>query len=192
MKKDYFIPVSLVAFLLILIILKVAFAQYDGINDNIARHRKGTLIIKAKRGSLVVVEQVKHEFWFGAAISNQFGTGNMPEYDRKQYEEKFLMNFNSAVTENAVKWGSMEPQKGQVNYATVDGILNWTEKNHIPLRAHNLFWGIPNRVQPGLIVIANAFTFIINYNDEAQSNCKYGCDPLDRLLLTGVPVSLWV
>ncbi len=123
-------------------------AQYTGINEDIAKHRKGTITVKAKQGDKVVVEQLSHEFWFGAAISNQFGTGSMPENDRKQYEEKFLKNFNSAVTENAVKWGSMESQKGQVNYAAVDGILNWTEKNNIPLRAHNLFWGIPKFVQP--------------------------------------------
>jgi endo-1,4-beta-xylanase len=98
----------------------------------------------------VTIEQVSHEFWFGCAIANGFADGSMPEADRKQYEEKFLKNFNSAVTENAVKWPSMEREKGKVNYAVVDAILAWTEKNHIPLRAHNLFWGIPNRVQPWL------------------------------------------
>jgi len=139
-----FILISLTQF----VSLKETHAQYNGINEDIAKHRKGTITIKAKKGDKVVVDQLTHEFWFGAAISNQFGTGQMPENDRKQYEEKFLKNFNSAVTENAVKWASMEPQKGQVNYAAVDGILNWTEKNNIPLRAHNLFWGIPKFVQP--------------------------------------------
>jgi len=137
-------------FILQFALVTVASAQYEGINEDIAKNRKGVLVIKAKRGDQVVVEQLSHEFWFGAAISNQFGTGTMPENDKKQYEEKFLKNFNSAVTENAVKWGSMEPQKGQVNYAAVDGILAWTEKHHIPLRGHNLFWGIPKFVQPWL------------------------------------------
>ena len=41
----------------------------------------------------------------------------MKEEDLKQYKEKFLQNFNSAVTENAVKWYSMEQKKDQVNYA---------------------------------------------------------------------------
>jgi endo-1,4-beta-xylanase len=152
MKKNNPLIIKLITCLLFVatfqLVLIDAKAQYDGIQDDIAKHRKGTLIIKAKPGDNVEVVQLSHEFWFGAAISNQFGTGNMPESDRKQYEEKFLKNFNSAVTENAVKWGSMEPQQGQVNYAAVDGILNWTEKNHIPLRAHNLFWGIPKFVQP--------------------------------------------
>lgn len=123
-------------------------AQYPGITDDISRHRKGVLTVRAKPGDAVMVEQLSHEFWFGCAISNGFVGGSMPENDRKQYEEFFLKNFNSAVTENAVKWGNMEPRKGEVNYSTVDGILNWTKKHQIPLRAHNLFWGIPRFVQP--------------------------------------------
>jgi endo-1,4-beta-xylanase len=125
-----------------------AVAQYAGIEEDIARHRKGELVVRAKRGARVTVEQVRHEFWFGAAISNKLADGSMPENDLREYKEKFLQNFNSAVTENAVKWGSMEPKQGQVNYAVVDGILAWTDENNIPLRGHNLFWGIPKFVQP--------------------------------------------
>ncbi len=128
--------------------LPEADAQYPGINESIAKYRKGELIIKAKPGDKVIVEQLSHEFWFGCAISNSLVSGSMSENDSRQYKEKFLQNFNSAVTENAVKWYSMEPRKGEVNFAIVDGILRWTEENHIPLRGHNLFWGIPKFVQP--------------------------------------------
>ena len=74
----------------------------------------------------------------------------MSDEDVKLYKEKFLENFNSAVTENAVKWGNMEREKGIVNFATTDNILAWTDENNIPLRGHNIFWGIPNRVQDWL------------------------------------------
>ena len=123
-------------------------AQLPGIDESIAKNRKGELIIKAKRGSKVMVEQLSHEFWFGCAISNSIAGGGMSENDLRQYKEKFLKNFNSAVTENAVKWANMERVKGQVNDSVVDAILSWTEENHIPLRGHNLFWGIPQFVQP--------------------------------------------
>ncbi len=129
----------------LLVTLAGGYAQPD---NDIARHRKGELIIKARPGDEVAVEQLSHEFWFGAAISNGLAGNNWPEADKEQYKEKFLENFNAAVTENAVKWGSMEPQRGQVNYAVVDGILGFTEANNIPLRAHNLFWGISQFVQP--------------------------------------------
>jgi GH35 family endo-1,4-beta-xylanase len=123
-------------------------AQYPGINESIAKHRQGELIIKAKPGDLITVEQLSHEFWFGCAISNSIVGSSMSEKDISLYKEKFLENFNSAVTENAVKWGNMERVKGEINYSVVDGILKWTEENHIPLRGHNLFWGVPNFVQP--------------------------------------------
>ena len=126
------------------------FSQYPGIENDIAKLRKGELIIKAKPGAKISVEQLRHEFWFGCAITNGMVSDRMPEADKKQYKEKFLENFNSAVTENAVKWMDMEKKEGEVNYSIVDGILKWTEENNIPLRGHNIFWGIPNRVQPWL------------------------------------------
>ena len=95
----------------------------------------------------VRVEQVRHEFWFGAAISSSVFSGRMNSEDERRYKEVFLSNFNAAVTENALKWHAMEPRKGQVDYAVVDAILKWTDENEIPLRGHNLFWGIPGRVQ---------------------------------------------
>ena len=125
-------------------------AQYNGIEDDIAKHRKGELIVKAKPGDKVTVEQLRHEFWFGAAIANGFVDGSMSQNDVQQYDEKFRQNFNSAVTENAVKWLSMERERGKVNYATVDAMLAWTDKHNIPLRGHNLFWGVPKFVQPWL------------------------------------------
>ena len=139
---------SITAFLFLLI--NPCSGQYPGINDDIAKLRKGELIIKARPGDKVIIEQQKHDFWFGCAITNGLAGSRMADEDKRQYKEKFLENFNSAVTENAVKWLDMEREKGQVNYTTVDGILQWTEENDIPLRGHNIFWGIPNRVQPWL------------------------------------------
>jgi len=123
------------------------FSQYPDIDESIVKYRKGELIINSKPGSKVNIEQLSHEFWFGCAISNSIIGNAMPEKDLKQYKEKFLENFNSAVTENALKWGNMERRKGEINYTITDGILNWTEGNNIPLRGHNLFWGIPQFVQ---------------------------------------------
>ena len=124
-----------------------SYVEQKRLEESIAQYRKGVITIKAKPGAKVSVEQLRHEFWFGCAISNSLAGSSMKENDLKQYKEKFLQNFNSAVTENAVKWYSMEQRKGEVNYAIVDGILKWTEENNIPLRGHNLFWGIPKFVQ---------------------------------------------
>jgi len=142
------INVVLLITVLPLLPFSACIAQNSEIDQSIASHRKGELIVTAKPGVRVSVEQVTHEFWFGSAIPNSFVDGSMLKNDKKQFEEKFLANFNSAVTENAVKWGTMERRKGAVDYSVIDGILNWTEKNNIPLRGHNLFWGIPEFVQP--------------------------------------------
>ena len=141
---------ALSIFLLQLFTITGILAQYQGIDHDIAKLRKGELIVKTKPGSIVTIEQSSHEFWFGCAITNGFVSERMPAEDKKQYKEKFLENFNSAVTENAVKWLDMEKKQGEVKYDAVDGILAWTEENNIPLRGHNIFWGIPNRVQPWL------------------------------------------
>jgi endo-1,4-beta-xylanase len=139
----------------ILIVVLVQFIQINGvfaqpseIDKSIDRYRKGELIIKAKPAERVIIEQLSHEFWFGCAISSSIFDGSASPELTKNYREKFLDNFNSAVTENALKWGSMERTKGNVNYSVVDAILKWTEENNIPLRGHNLFWGIPQFIQP--------------------------------------------
>lgn len=116
----------------------------------IDQHRKGVLIVEAPAGAKVDLEQTGHHFWFGAALANSPFGGRMSAQDRATYLQVFLTNFNSAVTENALKWHDMEPRQGQVNYRTVDAILAWTDEHHIPLRGHNIFWGIPNRVQSWL------------------------------------------
>jgi len=111
--------------------------------------RKGSLHIKGKPGELVKVEQLKHEFWFGCAIASHVFAEKpkISEADIAMYKEKFLENFNSAVTENAVKWGSMERNRGDIDYKTADNILDWTEAHDIPCRGHNLYWGIDQFVQ---------------------------------------------
>jgi GH35 family endo-1,4-beta-xylanase len=125
-------------------------AATNNLDESIRQNRMGTLVIEAAPGAEIRVEQLRHEFWFGAALANQmFRSG--PESERAaRYKKVFLENFNAAVTENALKWHSMEQRKGEVDYAVVDTMLAWTRQHEIPLRGHNVFWGIPNRVQPWL------------------------------------------
>ncbi len=124
------------------------YAQKLTIKKSIEQNRKGEIIIKAKPSSIVTIEQISHEFWFGCAVSDQIFNGSVSDYNVKMYKEKFLENFNSAVTENAVKWANMERKKGEVKYLGIDAILDWAEANSIPIRGHNLFWGVTENVQP--------------------------------------------
>jgi len=125
-------------------------AASTNLEETIRQLRMGTLVIETAPGAEVRVEQLRHEFWFGAALANQFFSGR-PEGDTAtRYKKIFLENFNAAVTENALKWHDMEPRKGEVKYGVVEAMLAWTKDHGIPLRGHNVFWGIPNRVQPWL------------------------------------------
>ena len=130
-------------------------AQKADLDRSIAKNRKGELIIKAKKGAEVSIEQLRHEFWFGCALPDQIFNGSASEATVKQFKEMFLKNFNSAVTENAVKWPNMERRKGEVNYSTVDAMLRWTDENNMPLRGHNIFWGIHQFIQPWVKELPN-------------------------------------
>lgn len=118
------------------------------LDQAIAKNRMGTLVIQTTPGARVRVEQLRHDFWFGAALSAGFFGKNADTEDAKKYRETFLANFNSGVTESAVKWHAMEPRRGEVNYSQVDNILHWADQHGIPLRGHNIFWGVPDKVQP--------------------------------------------
>jgi GH35 family endo-1,4-beta-xylanase len=126
------------------------------LEESIRRHRMGRLLIEAAPGAEVRVDQMRHEFWFGAALANQVFGSRFGVEAAARYQEVFLQNFNSAVTENALKWHTMEPERGRVDYAIVEAILAWTAQHEIPLRGHNIFWGIPNRVQPWLKTLDDA------------------------------------
>jgi len=131
-------------------------AMGSDLDDAIRKVRMGTLVIETTPGAEVRVEQQRHEFWFGAALASQmFGERANPEV-AAQYKKVFLENFNAAVTENALKWPSMERRQGQVDYSVVDAILQWTDEHEIPLRGHNIFWGIRNFVQPWVLALDDA------------------------------------
>jgi GH35 family endo-1,4-beta-xylanase len=121
-------------------------AASTSLDESIRQVRMGTLVIEAAPGAEVRVEQLRHEFWFGAALANHMFSRRAGA-EATQYKKVFLENFNSAVTENALKWHSMEVRQGEVDYSVVDTMLEWTKQHEIPLRGHNVFWGIPNRVQ---------------------------------------------
>ena len=81
-------------------------------NRAIEQHRMGTLTIRAQPGVDVRVEQLRHEFWFGAAISSGLFSARANAEQTAKYKQVFLENFNAAVTENALKWHAMERTQG--------------------------------------------------------------------------------
>jgi endo-1,4-beta-xylanase len=123
------------------------FAADADLDAAIARNRMGTLVIRAAPGARVTVEQIRHEFWFGATLPNGIFNGRASADDAAKFKEVFTSHFNAAVLESGFKWHEMEAERGKVNYSTVDAMLAWADQVGIPVRGHCIYWGIPNRVQ---------------------------------------------
>ena len=110
----------------------------------------GTLVIHATPGARIRVEQVRHEFWFGATLPGGIFAGRNTPEDIARWKEVFLSHFNAGVPEADFKWDVMERQQGQVNYSVVDSMVAWAQKEGVSLRGHCIFWGVPNHVQSWL------------------------------------------
>ena len=121
---------------------QMAPADERNLADSIAKYRTGVIVVKTTPNTKVQLEQQKHEFWFGCAVSNSAFNGRMGEKEANAYKKKFLENFNVAVTGTSLKWHHMEPEKGKVDFSATDNILTWADENHLPLRGHNFYWGI--------------------------------------------------
>jgi len=117
-------------------------ADKQNLADSIAKYRTGVIVVKTAPNTKVQLEQQKHEFWFGCALTSGAFDGSFDENDTDMYKKKFLENFNSAVTSSSLKWHHMEPEKGKVDFSVTDNILTWADENNLPLRGHNLYWGI--------------------------------------------------
>ena len=66
----FFLPRCMLLIVLILTPSQSTAADDAEWNRAIEQHRMGTLTVTAQPGATVRVEQVRHEFWFGAALSS--------------------------------------------------------------------------------------------------------------------------
>ncbi len=124
----------------------------QAIETRIRQHRMGELVVKTTPGAQVKIEQLRHEFWFGTAISNSMIQGSyrrrMSDADLAKYKEVLAANFNSAVHENALKWHSCErTATGGFDYSVAEGIYKWAAANDIKMRGHCIFWCTDRHVQ---------------------------------------------
>jgi endo-1,4-beta-xylanase len=115
----------------------------EAIDARIAEVRMGDIIVKTEPGAEVKVEQVRHEFLFGTAITDNLAEKSenaMSNKDRKKFLEVLENNFNYAVHENALKWYDTEPEYEKVDYYLADRIYELCEERNITMRGHCIFW----------------------------------------------------
>lgn len=128
----------------------------DDVDSAILKNRTGVLVIRTAPGAKVSVEQLRHEFWFGATLPNGVFSGRGNPEDAARFKEIFPSLFNAAVVENALKWHQIEPERGRLDFTTLDNALAWADEQGIPVRGHCIYWGIPNRVMDWLKAMDDA------------------------------------
>ena len=130
----------------------------EAIGARISEIRMGDIIVKTKKGADVKIEQVRHEFLFGTAITDGLAENNwrpMSKEDREKFLQVLEENFNYAVHENALKWYSTEYAKDSINYGPADRVWEICNKLNIPMRGHCIFWEKDKYVMPWLNELNN-------------------------------------
>jgi endo-1,4-beta-xylanase len=128
------------------------------INARIAALRMGDIVVKAKPGSEVNIQQLRHEFLFGTAISDELAEKHkksMSSKNRKMFLKILGENFNYAVHENALKWYDCEVKENKVDYYLADRIWELCSELNIPMRGHCVFWDKDEYIMPWLKKLNN-------------------------------------
>jgi len=88
----------------------------------------------------VELSHVRHKFPFGTALNGQKIRKCLESGSDDLYCSFAKENFNYVVLENAMKWGSIEPNRGQFRYENADATLIWAAERGMRARGHSLFW----------------------------------------------------
>ncbi|MGD0337536.1 MAG: endo-1,4-beta-xylanase [Bacteroidota bacterium] len=130
----------------------------SNIEARIAEIRMGDIIVETKPGADVRVQQTRHEFLFGTAITDELAEKDknaMSPENRKMFLKILGENFNYAVHENALKWYDCEIQQNVVDYYLADRIWELCSELNIPMRGHCIFWEKDEHIMPWLNKLNN-------------------------------------
>jgi len=110
---------------------------------SIRRHRQssGTVRVSTPDGQplsgvRVRVEQMRHEFLFGANcyLWNEAADSQV----QQEYRRRFASLFNLATL--GFYWASYEPNRGEPQYAKTDAVVEWCRVRGIACKGHPLVW----------------------------------------------------
>lgn len=172
MKKGIFLAASFI------IICNMGLAEdwQEEANARIEKIRKGNTNVKLtfdnKELSDVSIryEMVRHSFPFGSAIS--FGGRNSTPQKEEMYRKLFIENFNSAVSENHMKWQYIARKSGEPNFDKGDEIVEFCKKNNLGLRGHCLVWE-RDKFYPGWVKLLKGEELRKEIKSHIQSTVKH-------------------
>lgn len=112
-------------------------------NSLIEQNRKGDMTLKVVdlngapvAGASVTIEQLAHDFQFGANLFMYARFGSAEE--NQLYLDRFSSLFNDATV--PFYWNSIETAPGQRDFTYTDQLVNWATQNGISLKGHPLIW----------------------------------------------------
>ena len=85
----------------------------------------------------IQLDQQRHAFGFGAAVTGDLLTGHGTNSER--YREIVDRNFSKVVFENELKWSEWEGESPQARQKTFESI-QWLRERGIAIRGHNIIW----------------------------------------------------
>ena len=99
----------------------------------------------------VELNHIRHRFPFGTALNGQKIRQCVENGNDDLYCSFAKENFNYVVLENAMKWASVEPNRGQFRYENADATLAWAKDRGMRARGHTLFWAVPHHQTPAWV-----------------------------------------
>lgn len=115
----------------------------------IKKFRMGNLVVKVidaagkpVPNAQVHVEQIRHKFGFGTAISDTWLFDQSPDGDK--YRQAVLKDYNYVLSENALKWdfayGPASPAYSPPNFAPGGKMQDWYDAHGLRSFAEPLLW----------------------------------------------------
>ena len=93
---------------------------------------------------MTMMTLLRHNFPFGSALNANLIKKCVNQGSDDAYCAFARDNFNFVVLENAMKWESIEPQRGNFRFEAPDATLAWADERGMRARGHCLFWAVPH------------------------------------------------
>ncbi|PAN47836.1 hypothetical protein PAHAL_9G307700 [Panicum hallii] len=117
-------------------------ARFRHLKDKTDKVRKRDVVLKlgGAPGASVRVVQLDNGFPLGSCINGEV-------IQNPAFVDFFTNHLDWAVFENELKWYWTEAQRGQLNYADADRLLDFCDRTGKPARGHCIFWAVDGDVQ---------------------------------------------
>lgn len=134
-------------------------------DQNIERYRKSDFHVvlatpegEALDSTRARFQMFRHAFRWGSAVRFNLANPNTPI--EQAYRRDMGRLFNYATTEDLIRWGAFEAERGNPRFADLDTYLALCDQLGLELKGHNIIWGnfedLPKWLTPEDVLNASA------------------------------------